>query len=147
MARRFSALGTTPVANGFSGGARRRQRSTHATRGMLAATILACVAALVAAPSATADAPAPSWSNERILTCDGETVHTFLTPAGFGTPFNVVGETDVIIPKYVEVVFTPGTSPVVTLQVPGFDRTAERAVHCTYVDPVGLAVDFWGLRS
>lgn len=131
----------------FSLGATTAASTRHVALGMVAAATLACGAVLAAAASATADAPAASWSNERILTCDGETVHTFLTPAGFGTPFNVVGGTDVIIPKYVEVVFTPGTSPVVTLQVPGFDRTTDAAVHCTYVDPAGLAVDFWGLRS
>ena len=100
-----------------------------------------------AATSAAAESPPPSWDNERVLTCDGQTVVTYLTPAGFGTPFHVVDSSDVIIPKHVVVIFAPGTDPVVTLDVPGFDATRHDAVHCTYVDPVGLAVDFWGLRS
>ena len=52
-----------------------------------------------------------------------------------------------IIPKHVVGVFTRGTEPVVTADVPGFDPTRRDAVHCTYGDPVGLPVDSWGLRS
>jgi hypothetical protein len=114
------------------------------------APALAAFAALFIAGSATsaaADAPPPSWTNERVLTCGGQSVRTYLTPAGFGTPFHVVDSSDVIIPKYVVVVFAPGTDPVVTVDVPGFDPTRHDAVHCGYVDPAGLAVDFWGLRS
>lgn len=71
---------------------------------------------------------------------------TFLSPPGFGTPFNVVDSTDVIIPKLVQVVLPDGQGPVVTLNVPGFDPSRKSTVHCTYVDPVGLEVEFWGLR-
>ena len=107
----------------------------------------ASIAAVLLVPCAGADTPPPSWTNERTLTCDGQTVSTYLTPGGFGTPFAVVGSTDVIIPKHVEVVFAPGTDPVVTVDVPGFDPAKHDAVHCSYVDPAGLAVDLWGLRS
>ncbi|WP_404380104.1 hypothetical protein LL946_09730 [Knoellia locipacati] len=97
-------------------------------------------------PVAAAGSPPPGWTNERLLSCDGQEVLTALTPAGFGTPFHVVDSPDVIIPKHVEVVFTPGTDPVVTLDVPGFDPTGDGVVLCEYVDPVGLAVEFSGLR-
>jgi hypothetical protein len=111
-----------------------------------AAVSLALATALAAAPSAGADAPPPSWTNERVIMCDGETVHTYLTPAGFGTPFHVVGSPDVIIPKRVQIVLPTGEGPFVTMDVRGFDPTRASTVHCTYVDPVGLAVEFWGVR-
>jgi len=120
------------------------------TRYRNAAVLVACATSAVAAAAlaspAGADAPPPSWANERTLACDGQIVSTYLTPGGFGTPFAVVGTNQVIIPKHVEVVFVAGTDPVVTVDVPGFDSARGDAVHCTYVDPVGLAVDFWGLR-
>jgi hypothetical protein len=81
------------------------------------------------------------------LNCDGTTVDTYLTPGGFGTPFQVVGSTDVITPKHVEVVFPGETQPVTTLDVPGFQVNDKSTVHCTYTDPAGLFVDFIGLRT
>ncbi|USQ76082.1 hypothetical protein [Ornithinimicrobium cryptoxanthini] len=101
---------------------------------------------LWAATAAVAGAPPPSWTQERVLECDEGTVHTYLTPAGFGTPFHVVGTNDVIIPKYVEVVLPTGEGPYVTLDVPGFKASNKHAVHCWYVDPIGLEVEFWGTR-
>ncbi|MDT0213965.1 hypothetical protein Q9R29_08700 [Rothia sp. ARF10] len=112
-----------------------------------AATLTLAVTAGIAPAAASADSPPGSWTNERILVCDGVEVRTFLTPAGFGTPFHVAGSPDVIIPKHVEVVFEAGADPVVTLDVPGFDVTGPNATRCGYVDPAGLVVDFVGLRT
>jgi hypothetical protein len=102
--------------------------------------------ALLSAP-ATATSPPPSWTNERILNCDGIIVDTYLTPAGFGTPYHVVGSSDVIVPKHVEVVFPGETVPVTTLDVPGFSKNAVATVHCTYTDPTGLAISLYGVRG
>ena len=44
----------------------------------------------LASPAQAADPPA-GWVNHRILDCGGQTVDTYLTPGGFGTPFHVVG--------------------------------------------------------
>lgn len=113
--------------------------------------LAACAAALAAlsmgsAPSAQAADPPDSWTNQRVLSCDGETVETYLTPAGFGSAFHVVGSTDIIKPKHVEVVFPGGTGPVTTVDTPGFDRNGLDTVHCTYTDPAGLFVDFVGVQ-
>jgi hypothetical protein len=109
---------------------------------------LASVAAVVAMPAgAGADAPPPSWENERVLDCGGTRVTASFTPGGVLTAFNLDGSTDVLVPKHVEVVL-PGTSePVTTLHVPGFDRNSIRAVVCTYKDPADLAVELWALRG
>lgn len=111
--------------------------------------LLALVASLahVAAGPAQADSPPPSWTNHRVLDCGGTTVVTALTPAGFGTPFHVVGTDEVLVPKHVEVVFPGETEPVTTLSVPGFAKTRDSLLHCSYVDPRGLAVSMWVLRS
>ena len=58
--------------------------------------LAACAAALAAlsmgsAPSAQAADPPDSWTNQRVLSCDGAPVETYLTPAGFGGAFHVVG--------------------------------------------------------
>ena len=112
----------------------------------VAAGLAACVCA-VPLQDAGADSPPPSWQNERILDCGGGMrVDAFLTPAGFGSAFHVVGSSDVIKPKHVEVVFPGTTAPVTTYDVPGFTRNAAGTVHCTYTDPAGLYVDFYGLR-
>lgn len=108
---------------------------------------LVLAAGLSLAPAGTfAGTPPPSWTHERVLECEEGTVHTYLTPAGFGTPFHVVGTDDVIIPMRVEIVLPTGEGPYVTLDVPGFDVERPGAVHCWYVDPVGLEVDLWGIR-
>lgn len=119
----------------------------HRTTRLLASATLALAVASLGVPAAFADAPPASWTNERVITCDGQTVNTYLTPAGFGTPFHVVGSTDVIIPKYVEVVLPddPETT-YITVNAPGFNREHPAATHCTYEDPAGLQVDFWGVR-
>ena len=101
---------------------------------------------LAAVPSYAADPPA-GWTNERLLNCDGVAVLTYLTPAGFGTPFHVVGSEDVITPVHVEVIFPGETERVTTLQVSGFDHNGLATVHCTYTDPAGLFVDFLGHRT
>jgi len=118
-------------------------RLTAVASTLLAVPLLALPAA---ADPAAADPPA-SWENERILLCDGEQVRTYLTPAGFGTPFHVVGSDDVIIPKHVEVVFPGESEPVTTLHVAGFDRNGVETVRCTYTDPAGLFVDLVGRRT
>ena len=97
------------------------------------------------APAQAADPP-DSWTNLRVLDCDGTTVEAHLTPAGFGSSFHVVGSTDIIKPKHVEVVFPGTTERVTTLDVPGFDGNNHVTVHCTYIDPAGLFVEFTGLR-
>ena len=112
---------------------------------LVGAAVLTCGLGLAPAVPAVAG-PAPAWTNERVLQCEEGEVLTFLTPAGFGSPFHVVGSSEVIIPKYVEVVLPGGEGPFVTGDVPGFDPTADGAVHCWYVDPVGLQVDLRGLR-
>jgi hypothetical protein len=119
----------------------------HRTAQLVAPVILVAAGAALGAPAASADSPPLSWTNERVLICDGETVTTYLTPAGFGTPFHVVGSPDVIVPKHVEVILPGGNEAIVTVDVPGFNADRQDATHCTYVDPAGLAVDFWGLRS
>ena len=103
----------------------------------------------MAAGPAVAASPPPSWTNERILTCDGATVTAYLTPAGFGSSFHVVGSTDVIKPKHVEVIFPgdPNEERVVTFDVPGFDKNQRETVHCSYTDPAGLRVFFDGIRT
>jgi hypothetical protein len=108
---------------------------------------IASVAGLTFA-SAPADAtsPPPSWTNERIIECDGiGTLDTYLSPAGFGTPFTIVGSDAVIIPKHVEV--TVDGSTFVTVDVPGFDPAGPHAVACHYTDPRGLFIRFEGLMT
>jgi hypothetical protein len=100
----------------------------------------------LAAPANAADPPA-SWDNERILDCGGTTVRAYLTPAGFGGAFHVVGSTDIIKPKHVEVVFPGTTESVTTFDTPGFDRNARGVVVCGYTDPDELVVSFVGVRT
>jgi hypothetical protein len=92
-----------------------------------------------------ATAPPPSWTNLRTIVCDGVELTAYLGPPGFGTPFNLVGSTDVIIPKHVEVTFEGQT--FVTRDVPGFDPSRADVVYCQYTDPVGLFVEFLGIRK
>ena len=100
----------------------------------------------LAAPAFAADPPA-SWDNERILDCGGATVRTYLTPAGFGSALHVVGSTDVIKPKHVEVVFPGTTEAVTTFHTPGFERNRHDMVACSYTDPGGLVVSVVGVRT
>ena len=111
------------------------------------ATRALAVGIIVSATAATSQAtsPPPSWTNLRVIECDGQTVTTYLPPPGFGTPFHVVDSPDVIIPKYVQV--TLGGQTFVTLNVPGFDPTRNDVVSCAYVDPAGVFVEFLGLRK
>jgi hypothetical protein len=74
-------------------------------------------------------------------------VMTSVTPGGFGTPFHVVGSTDVITPKHVEVVCPGTTDRVTTFDVPGFSGDEADTVHCSYTDPAGLFVDLIGRRA
>lgn len=99
----------------------------------------------VAAP-AQAEAPPPTWSNHRVLDCDGVDVDTYLAPPGFGTPFNVVDSTDVIIPVHVTVTWPDGGPTRVTFDKPGFVKNVVPTVHCTYTDPSRLFIDFYGIR-
>ena len=116
------------------------------TRPAALAAVTSVAAASLLATSAAAS-PAPSWTSERVLDCDGTTVVTYLTPAGFGTPFHVVGSEDVIKPMHVEVILPGETTRVTTLHVPGFDTNQVDTVHCTYTDPAGVFVNLTGLRS
>lgn len=109
------------------------------------ATLLSIGALALGLGTSQATSPPDNWTNERIIECDGGVIHTFLTPGGFGTPFNVVGSNAVIIPKFVLVTFEGAT--FLTVDVPGFDPDGPHAVHCTYVDPRGFFVDFRGLRT
>jgi hypothetical protein len=114
---------------------------TSSGLGAVIATVLFGVCAPVSAA-----APPPGWDNARLLDCDGEMVEAFFTPGGVFTAFNVVDNTDVIVPKHVEVVFPGETEPVVTRHVPGFDKNARDTVTCTYTDPAGLAITLTGVR-
>jgi hypothetical protein len=113
-----------------------------------AAAGMALAGLAVAAP-ASADIPPPSWTNERVLTCDDQQtqVVAYLTPAGFGSAFHVVDSTDRIVPVHVEVTFPGTTEPVTTVDVPGIAGSARETVECTYTDPVGLFIDFVGIRT
>jgi hypothetical protein len=109
------------------------------------ATFAAIAAVALGFGTSQATSPPESWTSERIIQCDGSEIRTFLTPGGFGTPFNVVGSNAVIIPKFV-LVTIEGTT-FLTVDVPGFDPEGANAVHCMYVDPRGFLVDFRGLRT
>jgi hypothetical protein len=98
-------------------------------------------------PSTQAADPPDSWTNLRVLDCGDTTVEAYLTPAGFGSSFHVVGDTDIIKPKHVEVVFPGTTEPVTTFDVPGFDAQHHTTVECRYEDPAGLKVHFIGIRT
>jgi hypothetical protein len=103
---------------------------------------LAAVTVLALAQPAVAARP-DDGALTRTLTCDGEQVVTTLQPGGFGTPFEVIGTTEVIIPKQVTVTNQAGT--FTTIYVPGFDVTGLETVSCWYTDPLGLFVEFIGL--
>jgi hypothetical protein len=109
------------------------------------ATLATIAAVAFGFGTSQATSPPESWTNERIIQCDGTEIHAFLTPGGFGTPFNLVGSNAVIIPKFV-LVTIEGTT-FLTVDVPGFDPEGANAVHCMYVDPRGFLVDFRGLRT
>ena len=115
------------------------------TRGA-AVTLVVCAA--VASPAvAFADSPPPSWTNLRTMNCDGITVEAAFAPGGVFTSFHVVGSSDVIVPKHVEVIFPGTTDSVTTLDVPGFSTNGRETVTCRYVDPAGLAVTIVGIRT
>ena len=108
----------------------------------------ACIFGLALAfgtAAAQATSPPDSWTNLRVLECDGVQVTTYLAPPGFGTPFNVVGSTDVIIPMVVQVTFNGQT--FTTRSVPGFDPNRKDVVYCEYLDPVGAFIQFLGIRK
>jgi hypothetical protein len=110
------------------------------------ATLAAATLAAVPA-AALATSPPSSWTNLRTLTCDGVTVEAAFAPGGVFASFHVVGSSDVIVPKHVEVVFPGSTQPVTTLDVPGFDKNNRAVVTCHYVDPAGLAVTIIGINT
>jgi hypothetical protein len=112
-------------------------------------SVMAAAAALVVGTPAVAhpDSPPAQWDNLRILDCAGVPVEAHFTPGGVFTSFHVVGSSDVIIPKHVEVVFPGETTPVTTLHVRGFDVNARDVVVCNYIDPAGLAVEITGIRT
>jgi len=108
---------------------------------------LACGGALAAPSVAYADSPPSSWTNLRTMSCDGSTVQAAFAPGGVFTSFHVIGSSDVIVPKHVEVVFPGTTESVTTLDVPGFDSNSRAVTTCHYVDPAGLAVTLVGVRT
>lgn len=113
-----------------------------------AVIVTVAAGAVVAAPgSASAESPPASWTNVRTMSCDGATVVAAFTPGGVFTSFHVIGSSDVIVPKRVQVVLPGTTQPVTTLSVPGFDNNNRDVVTCQYVDPAGLAVTVVGVRS
>ena len=112
-----------------------------------AAVALATCAFAAPAGLAAADSPPESWTNVRTMSCDGTTVVAAFTPGGVFTSFHVVGSSDVIVPKHVEVVRPGTTEPITTLHVPGFDKFNKPVVTCEYVDPAGLAVTIVGSRN
>jgi len=110
-------------------------------------TALACIGVISAPSVAYADSPPSSWTNLRTMNCDGTTIQAAFAPGGVFTSFHVIGSSDVIVPKHVEVVF-PGTiDSVTTLDVPGFSKNQRDVVTCRYVDPAGLAVTIVGVRA
>ena len=109
-------------------------------------SVSACAVAMAPA-AASADSPPSSWTNLRTMSCDGTTVEAAFAPGGVFTSFHVVGSSDVIVPKHVEVVFPGTTEPVTTLHVPGFDRNKRDVSTCQYVDPDGLAVTIIGIHT
>src|SRR3954466_953763 len=120
-------------------------RSTTAVKSVVT-TLAAC--AMAAAPGvASADSPPSSWTNLRTLNCNGVPVEAAFAPGGVFTSFHLVGSSDVIVPKHVEVVFPGTTEPVTTLDVPGFANNNRSVVTCHYVDPAGLAVTIIGIHT
>jgi hypothetical protein len=118
--------------------------------GTFVKTVVASLAAcgMVAVPTvASADSPPSKWTNLRSLNCDGAIVEAAFAPGGVFTSFHVVGSSDVIVPKHVEVVLPGTTEPVTTLHVPGFDKNNRDVVTCRYVDPAGLNVTIVGVRT
>lgn len=111
-----------------------------------AVTLMVSGAIAIPAP-ASADSPSPQWNNLRTLSCDGATVEAAFAPGGVFTSFHVVGSSDVIVPKHVEVVLPGTTEPVTTLHVPGFDNNSRDVVTCQYVDPGGLEVTIVGVGT
>jgi hypothetical protein len=118
--------------------------NTFARVPMLASFLV--LAPLITSSPAVAADPPDSWENLRVLDCAGTQVTTYLSPAGFGTPYHVVGSTDVINPMHV-VAQLPGGQIVTSVDVPGFDPTRSDAVHCTYTDPAGVFVTLDGYRN
>ena len=111
-----------------------------------AAASAAC--AVSAAPAvAWADSPPSSWTNLRTMSCDGATVVAAFAPGGVFTSFHVVGSSDVIVPKHVEVVFPGTTESVTSLDVPGFSKNSRDVTTCQYVDTQGLAVTIIGVHN
>ncbi|MDB5875927.1 MAG: hypothetical protein JWQ07_5369 [Ramlibacter sp.] len=119
------------------------------TRAFGKTAVVALTTCAVAAVPAVASAGSPpsSWTNLRTMSCDGATVEAAFAPGGVFTSFHVLGSSDVIVPKHVEVVFPGTTQPVTTLDVPGFDNNKRGVVTCQYVDPAGLAVTIVGIRT
>ena len=112
------------------------------------AFVMATVCAVAAPPHlASADSPPSSWTNVRTMTCNGATVEAAFSPGGVFTSFHVLGSSDVIVPKRVEVVFPGTVQAITTLDVPGFDNNNRPVVTCQYTDPAGLHVTIVGIRS
>jgi hypothetical protein len=114
---------------------------------LMMTSVASAVLALGTPVTAAADSPPLHWDGLRLLDCEGEAVEAAFTPGGVFTSFHVVGSTDVIVPKHVEVVFPGEAEPVTTLHVPGFDKNRRATVTCTYTDPLGLAITLVGVRA
>ena len=99
------------------------------------AVVVAAAAGALAATtgSASAESPPASWADVRTMNCDGVIVEAAFTPGGVFTSFHVLGSSDVIVPKRVQVVL-PLDQPMawvarVLRVLPGalFDRAAANA--------------------
>ena len=81
------------------------------TRRSIRSIVVAVAAGGIVAvpPMASADSPPPSWTNLRDMTCDGVSAQAAFAPGGVFTSFHVIGSSDVIVPKHVEVIFPDET--------------------------------------
>jgi len=107
-------------------------------RGSITASVTALVAILLAA-SVVAAAPAGS---PRTLSCvGGETLQTVLGPGGFGTPYHIVGTTQVLVPR---VAVVDGAT---VINQPGSANDAVTEISCSYTDPAGRFITVTGLLT
>ena len=117
----------------------------HTVRRSLYLMLPTAVVAAVAATSACAASPPPSWTNLRVLDCGGETVEASFTPAA-SSPRSTSSTAATSSSPSTSRWFPGETEPVTTLDVPGFRANIRETVTCTYVDPEGLMITLTGVR-